>query len=112
MDVEICAADAAGFDFDEDIVVSEFGEVDFDDAVVLRLGIPVKKRRKLAVLDDILRVGRFWGFQGILRRITIPDLCVVLSDSKWGEMIDWETNRRAFILDGRSDMIARLSCYS
>jgi hypothetical protein len=43
VDVEICTADSAGFDFDEDIVVSECGEIDFDNGVVLRLGVPVRK---------------------------------------------------------------------
>lgn len=48
VDVEVRTADTAGFDLDEDIVVSEFGEIDFDDIVVLRLGVPVREAIWLA----------------------------------------------------------------
>ena len=40
VDVQVRAADAAGFDFDQDIVVADVGEVDFDDGVVFGLGVP------------------------------------------------------------------------
>jgi hypothetical protein len=55
VDMQVCAADAAGLDFDEDIIVSEFGEVDFDNAVFLRLGVPMEKKGFLAKKD-----GRKW----------------------------------------------------
>lgn len=42
VDVQVGTADTAGFDFDEDIVVSQFGEVDLYDAVFLWLGVPVR----------------------------------------------------------------------
>ncbi len=53
MDVQVCAADTAGFDLDEDIVVSEFGEIDFDDIVFLRLGVPVRGVIWLVKLNGI-----------------------------------------------------------
>lgn len=41
MDMQIRAADSAGFDLDKHIIVSQLREVDLDDAVLLRLGVPI-----------------------------------------------------------------------
>jgi hypothetical protein len=41
VDVKVGAADAAGFNFDEHIVVSKGGKVDFDDAVLFWLRVSV-----------------------------------------------------------------------
>ena len=43
VDVQICAADAAGLNLDEDVVVSKLGEVDLDDGVVLWLRVSVQE---------------------------------------------------------------------
>lgn len=53
MDVKICTADSAGSDLDENVIVSEFGQVDFDNVVVLRLGVPVGEEIWLARLDGM-----------------------------------------------------------
>lgn len=57
VDVEIGAADTAGFELDEDIVVAEFGEIDLHDAEFFGLGVPFREGRWLA---------RFIGFPGCL----------------------------------------------
>ena len=41
VDMDICPTDAAGFDFDQDVVLSESRQIDLDDAVVFWLLIPV-----------------------------------------------------------------------
>lgn len=53
VDVEVRAADAAGFDFDEHVVVAEFGEVDFDDSVVFWFGVAVGKGGSLDRLNGV-----------------------------------------------------------
>lgn len=42
VDVQVCAADTAGFNLDEHIVVPQLREVDLNDAVVFRLGVPIE----------------------------------------------------------------------
>jgi hypothetical protein len=52
VDVQVGAADAAGFDFDEDVIVAEFGEGHLDDSVVFWFGVSVGRRRWLARLGE------------------------------------------------------------
>lgn len=44
MDMQIRAADTTRLDLDQDIVVTELREGNLDDAVVLRLRVPVRER--------------------------------------------------------------------
>ena len=78
VDVQVRTADTAGFDLDEHVVVSDFGEVDFDDLVVLWFRVP--SRESGQPLDGLYTCSRF------------VNTVVPLAGS---------THRRAFIFLGR-----------
>lgn len=51
VDMQVGPADAASLDLDEDIIVSQFGEVNLDEAVFFRLGVPAGERMMISQVD-------------------------------------------------------------